>query len=138
MFFPSRGASPLDLSPSTPSMIVGNQSLTCIKPFWTVPVTSVGNRGLDTKPIPLRPPSHSVFFSPRKGQLLASHIALPPLSIRGKSIDQIVGNPANNVNQYLTTLRLKLSSFINYRQLKRLMIVIFVIFLNYNHVMLRT
>ena len=87
MFIPSScnwrliAAPPAGLA-ATPSTKVGNQSLTCMRPFWTVPLTLGGNRGLLTKPTAFNPPSNTDPFLPRNGQLLPLPDSLPPLSLK--------------------------------------------------------
>ncbi len=71
MLNPSSGFVPLVVPPATATR-VGSQSETCMSSRLTVPGRS--SSGLATNPTPLTPPSHSVFFLPRSGQLLPPYI----------------------------------------------------------------
>jgi len=81
---PSRGLVPLVDAPARPT-IVGSQSETWMSPRLTLPGCSI--IGPVTKPTPLTPPSQSVHFLPRRGQLFPPVRVWPPLSAqhRGNS-----------------------------------------------------
>lgn len=85
MLNPSNGFVVLMVPPARPTS-VGSQSEMWISSLQVVPVCF--RSGLATNPIPLTPPSHSVAFLPRRGQLLPPQRVWPPLSTTKKKHTQ--------------------------------------------------